>query len=197
MLQRAISPLVLAVLLAAAVSAPASADVPEDWTELEFGVLDLELVAAWITDVLPTMPVARICPVDGPHHFTDTWGEARAWGREHKGTDIDAERGTPLVAVERGVIVQRGWHWAGGFGVYLLGSISGDVYYYAHLDWIHPSVRPGVWVDAGEVLGWVGFTGNAESAHLHFGWIPDHGPGWVDLDGLANPYELLRNICGA
>ena len=47
----------------------------------------------------------------------------------------------------------------------------------------------------GDLIGWVGMTGNAGSPHLHLGWIPNNrGPG-VDLDGLANPYPLLVAIC--
>ena len=146
-------------------------------------------------DFLPTLPAGRVCPVAGPVEFEDSWGEQRPWGRVHRGTDMDAARGTPLVAIERGTILQSGWHWAGGFGIYLLGERSGDVYYYAHLDGIRRGIRPGVDVELGELVGWVGFTGNAGSAHLHFGWMPDHGAGWVDLEGLENPYPLLVRLC--
>jgi murein DD-endopeptidase MepM/ murein hydrolase activator NlpD len=138
----------------------------------------------------------RVCPVAGPRRFEHTWGEERPWGRTHKGEDIHAARGTPLVAIESGTIVQSGWHWSGGFGVYLEGYYSGDIYYYAHMTWTAPGIAPGQVVEAGDLLGWVGSTGNADSPHLHLGWIPDNPGRWVDLDGLADPYPLLVGLCG-
>ncbi|MFH1331321.1 MAG: M23 family metallopeptidase [Actinomycetota bacterium] len=143
------------------------------------------------------LPPGRVCPVAGPLRFEPTWGEERPWGRAHKGEDLHAERGTPLVAIESGTIVQSGWHWSGGFGVYLDGYYSGDVYYYAHMTWTAPGIRPGAVVEVGDLLGWVGSTGNADSPHLHLGWIPDNPGRWVDLEGLADPYPLLAGLCGS
>ena len=154
----------------------------------------LRATAAPGTAGLP--PPGRVCPVAGPLRFAPTWGEERPWGRTHKGEDLHAERDTPLVAIESGTILQSGWHWSGGFGVYLEGYYSGDVYYYAHLAWTAPGIRPGAVVEVGDLLGWVGSTGNAESPHLHLGWIPDNPGRWVDLDGLADPYPLLVGLCG-
>ncbi len=185
---------VLSVCLLVAGTSSARADETTGWRLFEQGAWDLDDLRDWMVDTYPEH--GRVCPVDGEFWFTDTWAEERAWGRTHKGTDIHAERGTPLVAAERGAIVQTGWHWAGGFGVYLLGALTGDVYYYAHLQWIDPGISPGVSVEAGDLLGWVGSTGNADTPHLHFGWMPDHGPGWIRLDLLDNPYELLTRICG-
>jgi murein DD-endopeptidase MepM/ murein hydrolase activator NlpD len=155
-----------------------------------------EGLAAWAvahTTGLPTP--GRVCPVDGPVRFSPTWGEERPWGRTHKGEDLHADPGTPLVAVESGTILQAGWHWQGGFGIWLAGDYSGDVYYYAHLAWMPREVRPGATVEVGELLGWVGSTGNATSPHLHFGWIPDSNGPWPDLAGLADPYPLLFGLC--
>ena len=109
---------------------------------------------------------------------------------------MHAAWGTPLVAIESGTIVQAGWHWSGGFGVYLEGYYTGDIYYYAHLAWTAAGIRPGAVVEAGELLGWVGATGNAESPHLHLGWMPDSLGRWVDLEGLVAPYPLLVGLCG-
>ena len=142
------------------------------------------------------LPPGRVCPVAGPVRFERTWSEERPWGRTHKGEDVHAARGTPLVALESGTILQAGWHWSGGFGVYLEGYYSGDVYYYAHMTWSAPGIRPGVVVEVGDLLGWVGSTGNADSPHLHLGWIPDNPGRWVDLEGLADPYPLLVGLCG-
>jgi murein DD-endopeptidase MepM/ murein hydrolase activator NlpD len=166
----------------------------DSWEEFERGPLDFLELSSWVANVLPESFL--VCPVAGPVEFTDTWEEERAWGRTHKGTDMDSDRGTPLVAIERGTIVQTGWNWAGGFGVFLYGARTSDVYYYSHLQWINPSITRGVEVEAGDLLGWVGSTGNASSPHLHFGWMPDHGWGWIELDLLRNPYQLLERLCG-
>lgn len=158
------------------------------------GLLEALRISA-AADTAGLLPAGRVCPVAGPHYFDHTWGEERPWGRSHKGEDLHAQRGTPLVAIESGTILQSGWHWSGGFGVYLEGYWSGDVYYYAHMTWSAPGIRPGAVVEVGDLLGWVGSTGNADSPHLHLGWIPDNPGRWVDLDGLADPYPLLAGLC--
>jgi murein DD-endopeptidase MepM/ murein hydrolase activator NlpD len=161
----------------------------------------LDLMESWRAAAAPgtagLLPPGRVCPVAGPHHFEPTWGEERPWGRTHKGEDVHAETGTPLVAIESGTIVQSGWHWSGGFGVYLEGYYSGDIYYYAHLAWMPREIRPGAVVAVGDLIGWVGRSGNATSPHLHLGWIPDNPGRGVDLDGLADPYPLLVGLCGS
>jgi murein DD-endopeptidase MepM/ murein hydrolase activator NlpD len=70
------------------------------------------------------------------------------------------------------------------------------VYYYSHLDGIVPDLDSGDRFEAGELLGWVGWTGNADVSHLHLGWIPHHGPGWISLDGLADPLPMVVSACG-
>jgi len=175
--------------------------VLDDWAEYRLAlsrVLDLMagLRAAAAPGTAGLLPPGRVCPVEGPHHFEHTWAEVRPWGRAHKGEDVHAERGTPLVAIESGTIIQSGWHWSGGYGVYLEGYYSGDVYYYAHMTRSAPGIKPGKAVQVGDLLGWVGSTGNATSPHLHLGWIPDNPGRWVDLDGLADPYPLLVGLCG-
>jgi murein DD-endopeptidase MepM/ murein hydrolase activator NlpD len=160
-------------------------------------VIDLQdELGAWVASHAMGLPaMGRTCPVEGRTEFSPTWGEERPWGRTHKGEDLHADRGTPLVAVESGTVLQSGWHWQGGFGVWLAGYYSGDVYYYAHLAAIAPGISPGAVVEVGTLLGWVGSTGNATSPHLHFGWIPDELGRWPDLTGLADPYPLLVGLC--
>jgi murein DD-endopeptidase MepM/ murein hydrolase activator NlpD len=168
--------------------------VVADWLRLEEALdrlaAERDLLAA---EAGITMP-ERVCPVSGRVGFADDWGEDRGWGRGHKGTDAHADAGTPVVAVEAGAIVQTGWHWAGGVQIYLRGAASGDVYYYAHMDWWAPGIEPGTRVAAGDLVGWVGMSGNADTPHLHFGWMPAARE--VDLDSLQNPYWLLRELCG-
>jgi murein DD-endopeptidase MepM/ murein hydrolase activator NlpD len=129
----------------------------------------------------------RICPVAGPNTFRNSWGEPRSGGRGHAGVDIVAATGVPLVAIESGTIYSPNWHYLGGIGLYLRGD-SGDVYYYAHMASYGPGISDGVRVGAGQVVGYVGTTGNAATPHLHLGYQPGGGP-------LTNPYQLMVKLC--
>ncbi|HEX2040187.1 MAG TPA: M23 family metallopeptidase [Acidimicrobiales bacterium] len=129
-------------------------------------------------------------PVDEPFSFVDTFGAPRMTGTQfehrHQGTDIFAPYGTPLRAVERGVVTRVGTDRLGGRKLWLVGA-SGTRYYYAHLSGYAPNVADGLVVEAGELVGYVGNTGNAQSTppHLHFEAHPGGGP-------AINPYPLLR-----
>ncbi len=130
------------------------------------------------------------CPVDGATTFSDTWGAPRSGGRRHQGVDMMAARGTHLVAIETGKILRLRNGGLGGITVWLRGN-SGDEYYYAHLnDWA-PGLGSGQSVSAGQLIGYVGSTGNASYAypHLHF----EHHPGGR---GAVNPYPLVKRLCG-
>ncbi|MCX8033231.1 MAG: peptidoglycan DD-metalloendopeptidase family protein [Thermoleophilia bacterium] len=132
-------------------------------------------------------PGKFVFPVDGPHSYTNTWGAPRSGGRTHKGTDILAPRGTPVVACVSGVISRTNPRdtGLGGITIWLRGD-NGYSYYYAHLDGIASGIRPGVRVRAGQLLGWVGDTGNADGCyHLHFEMHPGGG-------AAVNPYATLR-----
>ena len=132
-------------------------------------------------------PSGRTCAVAGAHTFSNTWGAPRSGGRTHKGVDMVAAMGTPIVAVENGYIWSPNWHWAGGNGVYVRGD-SGDIYYYAHLQGFAPGLYDGMRVGVGQVIGYNGNSGNAAIPHLHLGYQPGGGP-------LTNPYQLMVALC--
>ncbi|MEX1208221.1 MAG: M23 family metallopeptidase [Acidimicrobiia bacterium] len=173
----------------------ARADPVSAWLGQEIGI---ELVALRgslerLRELLDGAGPERVCPVLGPVEFTNDWGDQRPGVRTHKGTDLHAPVRTPVRAIEDGVVVQANWHNAGGRQIYIRADSTGDVYYYAHLDDWEEWIWTGTRVAAGDVIGLLGSSGNADSAHLHFGWIP--GSGWIDLENLQNPYPLLLEIC--
>ena len=128
-----------------------------------------------------------VFPVGDVSEFVNSWGFARSGGRRHKGTDILAPRGADLYAIEGGVIERQGDSQLGGLSVYLIGD-SGTRYYYTHLNDLGPQA-PGDHVSPGEIVGFVGDSGNARGTpHLHFQFAPDGKTGW------ENPYPLLAAL---
>ena len=111
----------------------------------------------------------------------------------HEALDIMAPRGTPVVAVEDGKIVKLFKSKPGGLTIYQLDPSEKLAYYYAHLDRYAPGLAEGQLLKRGEVLGYVGSTGNANPAgpHLHFA-VFVLGPEKRWWKGTAvNPYPLL------
>lgn len=126
-----------------------------------------------------------LCPIAGPTVFTDSWGAGRSGGRSHKGVDMFADRGVPVVASVSGRVVHRD-NSLGGKAYWLFGD-NGHSYYGAHLD---AYAAQGT-VSAGTVVGYVGNTGNARNAspHLHFEIHPNGG-------SAVNPTPTVRAACG-
>lgn len=136
--------------------------------------------------LLEKSPHSLPVPVHGikPSRLADTWGAARSGGRRHEGIDIFAPKNTPILSATHGIVSRVGWNELGGRVISIMGP-GGDRHYYAHLE-RHTDHKPGDWVKRGEVIGYVGNSGNARTtpAHLHYGIYRFSG-------GAINPYPLL------
>ena len=132
-----------------------------------------------------TLPI----PVKGikVSQLTDTWGAARSSGRRHEGIDIMAAKNTKVLSATDGVVVDIRDNALGGKVVWIAGP-AGSYHYYAHLNKHKSGLDVGDKVDKGDVIGYVGNTGNARggSPHLHYG-IYLSGKG----KGAVNPYPYL------
>jgi murein DD-endopeptidase MepM/ murein hydrolase activator NlpD len=129
----------------------------------------------------PTPSSGMVCPVAGASSYSDTYGAPRSGGRSHEGVDLIAPAGTPLVAVVSGNAEFRSTS-LGGNSVGLSGD-DGNYYFYAHLSAYEGSSRH---VAQGEVIGYVGETGNTDINHLHFEIHPGGG-------SSVNPYPYVVN----
>jgi murein DD-endopeptidase MepM/ murein hydrolase activator NlpD len=128
-------------------------------------------------------------PVQGPCFYVDTWQAPRGAGRRHLGVDIGAAHGKQLYAVVSGRISQ----------IYIdrPGSLSGNglkiampdgtYFFYAHLSSLAPGIQVGTQVTAGQVVGYVGSTGNTNVPHLHLEIHPGGG-------SAVNPYPIVKAI---
>jgi len=120
----------------------------------------------------PALAERRLAfPVQGidPRKVRDTYDEKRA-GKPHEALDIMAPLGTPIVAVEDGSIAKLFDSKAGGLTIYQFDPSGRYAYYYAHLDRYAEGLAEGTAVRRGEVIGYVGSSGNAaaNAPHLHF-----------------------------
>lgn len=116
--------------------------------------------------------------------LVDTWGAARSQGRTHEGIDIFAPRGTPIQSTTQGIVSKVGNNNLGGRVVVVVGP-GGAGHYYAHLE-DYADIAVNDWVNAGDIIGYVGDSGNAKGTppHLHYG---------IYINGRAvNPYPLMQ-----
>ena len=133
-----------------------------------------------------------VFPVGAPFNFASTFGAPRMTGTKyehtHQGNDIFAPGGTPLYATSRGVIARKAVAVLGGNKLWLVAA-DGTQYYYAHLSAYADGVEDGAVVEAGQVLGYVGDTGNARGTppHLHFEIHPAGG-------AAIDPYPILDAV---
>ncbi len=176
---------------AAAVAATTTTAAPSEGGD-DAGTTTTTAVPATTTTAAPPPPSAsgRVCPVDGVATWYDDWLAPRG-SRLHQGVDMLAAKGTPLVAIESGVIGSLRYNTSlGGNSIWLNGD-SGDEFYYAHLDAHAPGLSVGQRVTVGEFIGTVGTTGNAPShiPHLHFEYHPNGG-------AAAKPHPMINELCG-
>ncbi|MGM8899385.1 MULTISPECIES: M23 family metallopeptidase [unclassified Psychrobacter] len=145
------------------------------------------VVAKWqqLSLLQQELPTEDSLPSPLPdQHLTDTWGAARSQGRTHEGIDIFAPRGTPVQSTTQGIVSKVGENTLGGRVVVIVGP-GGAGHYYAHLE-DYADITPNDWVDAGDIIGYVGDSGNAKGTppHVHYG---------IYISGSAvNPYPLLQ-----
>ncbi len=127
--------------------------------------------------------VRLFSPIASGFYYTDydDFGAARSYGyrRRHLGHDMLGSIGTPIIAVESGVVEACGWNQYGGWRIGIRSFDGQRYYYYAHLRKNHPfnDIYEGKIVNAGEVIGYLGMTGysarentnNIDTPHLHIG----------------------------
>lgn len=143
----------------------------------------------------PLIASSLLIPVQGVSaaQLTDTFTDARSGGRVHDAIDIMAPAGTPVLAADNGTIVKLFDSKLGGITLYQFDEKGEVAYYYAHLQSYAPNVTENMKVKKGDVIGYVGSTGNASATapHLHFA-VMVLGPEKDWWKGVAiNPYPLL------
>ena len=135
-----------------------------------------------------------IVPVSGvgTRQLVDTYGASRSGGRHHEGIDIMAKRGTEVRAAAPGVIAKLFTSQRGGTTLYQYDESGMYVFYYAHLEGYATNIAVGQHVEQGQLLAYVGSTGNATTPHLHFEIQRADGSGkWWKAHSI-NPYPVLK-----
>jgi murein DD-endopeptidase MepM/ murein hydrolase activator NlpD len=134
-----------------------------------------------------------VFPIYGTASFGDSFGAPRpdVPGGWHHGEDIFAAAGTPILAVADGTLHTIGFNRIGGYRIWLRDT-DGNEFYYAHLSAYSPLAVEGRSVQAGDVIGFVGDTGDADGGapHLHFEIHPASMAG-LGYDGVVAPYSIL------
>lgn len=185
----------LFVLAAAAVAAPQSAQAQRHLLGRPVAAASSGLVASRSVESRESSSLLPV-PVEGVRReqLRDTYNQSRSEGRTHHAIDIHAPRGTPVIAVANGTIRKLHNGARGGRAIYLMDDDGTTRYYYAHLDAYAQGLYEGQRVERGEIIGYVGDTGNAQPGdyHLHFSVaVLDSPSRWWEGENL-NPYDLLH-----
>ncbi|UWG95505.1 M23 family metallopeptidase [Dehalobacter sp. DCM] len=159
-----------------------------NWTSIDKGIKKNAQNCYKLLERYPFYtPGKYLFPIKIKSYYSDTYGAAREGGnRQHEGTDIFNEKGTPIFCVCDGFVEKSGWNRLGGERVGIRGK-DGNYYYYAHLDKINEKLAVGDPIKMGDLIGTMGNTGDALTTpdHLHFGIELPNGK-WV------NPYAWLK-----
>ncbi len=145
--------------------------------------------AARLHPLPPMLPVEGVRPAD----LSDSFDSPRSHGRRHEAIDILAPRNTPVVAAVDGEIRKLTVSAGGGLTIYQFDESASHVYYYAHLQRYREGLREHDVVHRGEIIGYVGTSGNAtpDAPHLHFAirQLPPSKEWWKGTP--IDPYPLL------
>jgi murein DD-endopeptidase MepM/ murein hydrolase activator NlpD len=156
-------------------------------------------VAQSIGTLQPAAGGGLVIPVAGVERseLSDSFSDVRGGGtRVHQALDIMAPTGTPVIAAGPGTVEKLFVSADGGNTIYIRSADRSTIHYYAHLDRYAPSLVEGRSVRAGEALGTVGATGNADpsSPHLHFAVMRTSSKAnWWEPATAINPYTLLAD----
>ncbi len=169
------------------------------------GNFEIEITGQW----KPTYGLKAFCPIAAGYHYAhcSDFGVSRSFGfqRKHLGNDLMGSLGTPIVAVEGGVVEAMGWNRYGGWRVGIRSFDSKRYYYYAHLQKdmpFAPGLEVGQTVQAGDLIGFMGRTGysdtenvdNIETVHLHFGMqlVFDESQKECNSEIWIDVYDIVR-----
>ncbi len=155
------------------------------------GAVDLPTaIALGVLPDLATLGIIQISafPSQGRCTFVDSWHESRSGGRLHIGVDIIGPKGLALYAVVDGTITKMYGPESKLSGNALrLTAADGTYFFYAHLDSFASGITVGTPVRAGQIIGYMGSTGNAGGSHLHFEVHPGGGE-------AVNPYPIIKAV---
>lgn len=183
-----------------------------EWTETREDIIDVEVINPTTKkkEIVKLREVTHIehrsldynfyFPIDGEFKYSDTWGGTRGANKErrHQGTDIMADKDTPIVAVLGGTVNNEGWNGLGGWSL-MISTNDNLRFYYAHMS-RRSTLRDGDFVQPGEIIGYIGNSGSgggpvsegtfaAGPHHLHLGiQIKTNGKTYQWI----NPYEFLK-----
>lgn len=167
---------------------PAESPMPDDVPAAPAPVLDGALDALRASGL--TVPVSGVAPEQIP----DSYDAPRDGARLHHAVDILAPRGTPVLASVDGVILRVGTNALGGNVIWASDATGRFAFYYAHLDHWREGLHEGQSVTRGEVIGYVGTTGNApkDTPHLHFQVVRVGDAQRYYAGAPLNPLPLFR-----
>jgi murein DD-endopeptidase MepM/ murein hydrolase activator NlpD len=151
------------------------------------------VTGADLTDVRAHEPVIPVSGVTADK-LVDSFDEIRGGNRRHEAIDIMAPRGTPVLSADAGRVLKLHNSAAGGLTIYVADPTQRFIMLYAHLDSYRPGLTPGMAVRRGELLGYVGSTGNASPAapHLHFAIARSDNPKEWWKGTPLNPFLIWR-----